>query len=152
MWQKAPCRPLQVKYVFADKTGTLTENKMIFRQCSIAGIAYGQPNSTSEEFVDTNLMYNLRSNHASAKIIHEFLLTLAVCHTVVTEADPDEANKPHYLAASPDEAALVKAAASLEYSFIHRDHNRITVRLRTKGDSKSGNSDARWVRFRDFIF
>ena len=27
----------QIKYVFSDKTGTLTENKMIFRRCTIDG-------------------------------------------------------------------------------------------------------------------
>lgn len=31
----------QVKYVFSDKTGTLTENVMIFNKCSINGKTYG---------------------------------------------------------------------------------------------------------------
>lgn len=31
----------QVEYVFSDKTGTLTENVMIFNKCSINGKTYG---------------------------------------------------------------------------------------------------------------
>lgn len=31
----------QVEYVFTDKTGTLTENNMVFQRCSINGIDYG---------------------------------------------------------------------------------------------------------------
>uniref|UniRef100_A0AAV2KYM5 Phospholipid-transporting ATPase n=2 Tax=Knipowitschia caucasica TaxID=637954 RepID=A0AAV2KYM5_KNICA len=30
----------QMQYVFSDKTGTLTENKMVFRRCTVAGVEY----------------------------------------------------------------------------------------------------------------
>lgn len=31
----------QIKYIFSDKTGTLTQNIMIFNKCSINGKSYG---------------------------------------------------------------------------------------------------------------
>ena len=31
----------QVKYIFSDKTGTLTENIMAFKKCSVMGNVYG---------------------------------------------------------------------------------------------------------------
>ncbi|KAI8922887.1 hypothetical protein BC831DRAFT_58074 [Entophlyctis helioformis] len=32
----------QIEYIFSDKTGTLTQNKMEFRRCSVRGQVYGQ--------------------------------------------------------------------------------------------------------------
>ncbi|RXM32935.1 putative phospholipid-transporting ATPase IH [Acipenser ruthenus] len=48
----------QVEYVFTDKTGTLTENEMQFRECSINGIKYNEingklvPEGTTDDYPD----------------------------------------------------------------------------------------------------
>ncbi|XP_052894439.1 phospholipid-transporting ATPase VD isoform X1 [Anopheles moucheti] len=38
----------QIQYVFSDKTGTLTENRMIFRRCTIVGVDYNHPETEEE--------------------------------------------------------------------------------------------------------
>ncbi|XP_077174989.1 phospholipid-transporting ATPase VD-like [Paroedura picta] len=38
----------QIEYIFTDKTGTLTENKMLFRECSIGGQKYTHEENDGE--------------------------------------------------------------------------------------------------------
>ncbi|EDO40789.1 predicted protein [Nematostella vectensis] len=40
----------QIKYVFSDKTGTLTENKMVFKKCTIGGVNY--PHESAQDLPD----------------------------------------------------------------------------------------------------
>lgn len=53
----------QVQYVFSDKTGTLTENVMIFNKCSINGKTYGYSYDDNGEYVPKSpILSHSRSN------------------------------------------------------------------------------------------
>ncbi|XP_067892248.1 phospholipid-transporting ATPase IA isoform X1 [Heterodontus francisci] len=116
----------QVKYIFSDKTGTLTCNVMEFKKCTVAGIAYGQGESSNGEsvFQDPSLLENLQGNHPTAPVICEFLTMMAICHTAVPEREVD---KIIYQASSPDEGALVRAAKELGFVFSGRTPNSVII-------------------------
>lgn len=96
-----------MQYVFSDKTGTLTENKMIFRRCTVGGIDYNHPPSELEDqflkpgcpappiVINTKLKEDLDAWVGSdgnftvqSQKIHEFMLVLAICNTVVVSRTP----------------------------------------------------------------
>uniref|UniRef100_A0A8C1EAR2 ATPase phospholipid transporting 11B (putative) n=2 Tax=Cyprinus carpio TaxID=7962 RepID=A0A8C1EAR2_CYPCA len=106
----------QVEYVFTDKTGTLTENEMQFRECSINGIKYQEING---KLVPEGMTED--SPDGSNREEELFLKAVSLCHTVQISYDQTDgpgdpfshANgfspQMEYYASSPDEKALVEA-------------------------------------------
>lgn len=166
----------QIEYIFSDKTGTLTQNLMIFREFAVGGTTYrgddefgakpktssGDESSSNEKeaqqlseesesstgavdaqgrrrvkpanadvqpFKDRLLTEALKSpGTPHGKLLGWFWRTLALCHTVVTGED-EESGALEYKAQSPDEQALVQAAAEVGFIFCGKD--RSTLKIQT---------------------
>ncbi|KAF2202092.1 phospholipid-translocating P-type ATPase [Delitschia confertaspora ATCC 74209] len=64
------------------------------------------------------------------KIANEqFMLALALCHTVITERTPGNPPKIEFKAQSPDEAALVSTARDVGFTVIGREDDRIILNI-----------------------
>uniref|UniRef100_A0A3Q3E4Q7 Phospholipid-transporting ATPase n=1 Tax=Labrus bergylta TaxID=56723 RepID=A0A3Q3E4Q7_9LABR len=149
----------QVEYVFTDKTGTLTENEMQFRECSINGTKYREvngklvPEGMTEESPDGSTPQLV--THLFIYTFHESRFTsVSLCHTVQISYDqPDclvgggdpfsqvngfSSSHMEYYASSPDEKALVECLSllCLRYKLLHvlefdANRRRMSVILQT---------------------
>ncbi|KAH7889506.1 hypothetical protein F5I97DRAFT_1844721 [Phlebopus sp. FC_14] len=182
----------QIEYIFSDKTGTLTQNSMVFRECSVGGTAY-HGDTDDEQHIDIEKTANLQDvresshdssfastshvpapstspgvdptrpdlgavklstgvlkhfsdaqlsqdlalavdaepgsdNAAHARSLNGFFSVLALCHTVLAAVDPTT-GAIEYKAQSPDEAALVQAAADV--GFVFRGRDKEVLKLQT---------------------
>ncbi|TKR68028.1 hypothetical protein L596_024078 [Steinernema carpocapsae] len=114
----------QVKFVMSDKTGTLTRNVMKFKRCTVGGVNYG--NDQDEAFADQTLLDDLTNKNENAESIREFLTMMAVCHTIVPEYDDHD--NVQYQGSSPDEGALVRGAASMQFVFHTRRPQTVIIK------------------------
>uniref|UniRef100_A0A8C6URD0 Phospholipid-transporting ATPase n=1 Tax=Neogobius melanostomus TaxID=47308 RepID=A0A8C6URD0_9GOBI len=129
-------------YLLTDKTGTLTQNEMIFKRLHLGTVSYGT--DTMDEIQSHIIQsYHTAVPQSSApKVrksvssrIHEAVKAIALCHNVTpvyeshvngepeaTEADQDFSDDNRtYQASSPDEVALVLWTESVGLTLVNRD-------------------------------
>ncbi|CAK0817920.1 unnamed protein product [Prorocentrum cordatum] len=114
----------QVSYIFSDKTGTLTQNVMELKQVSVAGEVYGHTGA-HRGFQGGPEFARAQRESSLARGIDAFFEVLAVSHTVVATVDPGGGLV--YEAESPDEGALVEAAAGVGWRFVGRGATSVSV-------------------------
>ncbi|CAK6442718.1 unnamed protein product [Pipistrellus nathusii] len=130
----------QVEYIFTDKTGTLTENNMEFKECCIEGHVYvphaicnGQvlPGATGIDMIDSSPGVCGREREEL------FFRALCLCHTIQVKDDfddvdgsrksPDSAKSCVYISSSPDEVALVEGVQRLGFTYLRLRDNYMEI-------------------------
>uniref|UniRef100_A0A8C4SGF6 Phospholipid-transporting ATPase n=1 Tax=Erpetoichthys calabaricus TaxID=27687 RepID=A0A8C4SGF6_ERPCA len=146
----------RISYLLTDKTGTLTQNEMVFRRLHLGTVAYGMDSMDEvqshvfsaytqplHEPPTTRSLLSTKVRKTISSRVHEAVKAIALCHNVtpVYESngvtDQAEAEQHYedscrvYQASSPDEVALVQWTESVGLTLVGRDLS--SVHLRTPG-------------------
>lgn len=129
-----------VKYIFTDKTGTLTQNKMVFKSFCVSDKVYFKViNSKNKmsQYMDideidaknikdemksfySNLEYYYDINIESAiHLLDLHLKVLAINHSIINKS----LFKIDYISSSPDEKCLIHVAENLDFVFLSEVSN-----------------------------
>jgi len=103
----------QIKYIFSDKTGTLTSNIMEFLKFSTLTDSF----TLNSESLMNEMTAASQLNHSGC---HAVFQHLALCHSVIVDPRTKE-----YHSSSPDELALVIGAKDHGYEFVNKDISRV---------------------------
>lgn len=109
----------RISYLFSDKTGTLTQNDMIFKKLHLGSISFTQDDLSDIEF-------QLKEGYSKDSKVHKMLNAVSLCHNVTPTTEGDQRVLQ---ASSPDEIALVKFAESV--GLILHDRTLTTITIQT---------------------
>jgi len=112
----------QIQYVLSDKTGTLTENVMSFQYGSIGGNLFSLDEKGNEKVFSLSDAVKKRQKDPLL-----FLLNIALNNGIIPEKT--QSGKIIYKGASPDEEALVRAAAEAGVTLISKDGPNVDLSI-----------------------
>ncbi|KAE8736526.1 hypothetical protein FOCC_FOCC018020 [Frankliniella occidentalis] len=125
--------------MFTDKTGTLTENVMVFRRCCINGVPYHEVRGVLREMDSSAADVDSRAGdpvEGLTAAMEHFFLALALCHSSQMDYeerfDTLDGAEFQYESSSPDERALLQACARCGVVFLGESSGYYVVRARGK--------------------
>lgn len=114
----------QIEYIYSDKTGTLTENLMLFRSCSIGADLFDEKRIDDIRNQTADIVMPINGD-----VSQYFLFCLSLCH----EVSPEIRNgKINYRSESPDELALMEACELLKCPVKQRLENKMIIQYLDK--------------------
>ncbi|KAJ3023753.1 hypothetical protein HKX48_001281 [Thoreauomyces humboldtii] len=129
-----------VKYVFSDKTGTVTRNEMKVVGWYLDGIGDLPAGIAEGAGALGKLVSDPKTSEDEKARLMRFGHALALCHNVIPAPDPRTPGALLYESQSPDESALLHGIKTDKFTLLARTKNLIKITDPTTTSSPGSNS------------